>query len=256
MAKSKQRSLSVLQCEHPSPNVRRITLGGPELEGFPDHQESAYIKLILPDSHSKKGHIMRTYTIRKHRPEQQAFDIDFVQHGNNSPGFNWARQAKIGDTISISGPGATKLVDFNADWFLLVGDMTALPAISVNIEQLPHNAKGYAVIEVMDSSDIQPLKTPEQFEIHWLINPQPGSENTLTLNKVKELDWLGGRPYIWAACEFNDMRALRHYFKKERGVDKNDLYISSYWKKGISEEKHKVVKQFDALLPNKPRILT
>lgn len=252
MATSKHRHLSVLHCENPSPNIRRITLGGPELEGFPDDQESAYIKLILPDSTSRKGFIMRTYTIRKHRSGQKEFDIDFVQHGNDSPGSTWAKQAQVGDSIKISGPGAKKLIDFSADWFLLVGDMTALPAISVNIEQLPHDAKGYAVIEVMEASDIQAIPTPDNFDIHWLINPQPGSDNSLLLNKVKALDWPDGRPSIWAACEFNDMRALRHHFKKEKNVDKNDLYISSYWKKGVSEEKHKVVKQLDALLPKKP----
>ena len=37
----------------------------------------------------------------------------------------------------VSGPGPKKLVDMNADWFLIAGDMSALPAISVNLEKLP-----------------------------------------------------------------------------------------------------------------------
>jgi len=42
------------------------------------------------------------------------------------------------------------------------------------------------------------------------------------------------------------MRALRQYFKQERGVAKTHLYISSYWKLDNSEDEHKVIKRQDA----------
>ena len=51
-------------------------------------------------------------------------------------------RAQPGDSITLAGPGGKKLLDFSADWLVLVGDMTALPAISVNLEQLPANATG------------------------------------------------------------------------------------------------------------------
>ena len=42
------------------------------------------------------------------------------------------------------------------------------------------------------------------------------------------------------------MRALRLYFKQEKAVEKNAVYVSSYWKRGLSEEQHKKVKRTDA----------
>jgi NADPH-dependent ferric siderophore reductase len=42
------------------------------------------------------------------------------------------------------------------------------------------------------------------------------------------------------------MRALRQYFRNEKEVERGNIYISSYWKKGVSEEGHKVIKQQDA----------
>ena len=90
------------------------------------------------------------------------------------------------------------------------------------------------------------MQTPDAFEIHWVVNPRPEQENSLLLDKLMQLPWLEGRPSIWAACEFNNMRALRFYFKQEKAVEKNAVYVSSYWKRGLSEEQHKKVKRTDA----------
>ena len=39
--------------------------------------------------------------------------------------------------------------------------MAALPALSVNIERLPGNARGYVAIEALSEEDIQELPAPE-----------------------------------------------------------------------------------------------
>lgn len=223
--------------------MKRITLGGEALQGFPSDQESAYIKLQVPDNNNET--VTRTYTVRNFRQEINELDIDFVVHGLNGPASAWATEVKTGDEILLAGPGGKKLLDFSADWFLLAGDMTALPAISVNIEQLPVHAKGYAVIEVLCEDDAQSFDTPEDFEIFWVVNPDPDSENSCLLDKVRQLPWLEGRPSIWAACEFSNMKALRSYFKQEKKVGSKDMYVSSYWKSGLSEEQHKKVKRLD-----------
>lgn len=66
------------------------------------------------------------------------------------------------------------------------------------------------------------------------------------VDRVRQLEWLPGRPSIWVACEFSGMRELRRYFKEERRVARGDLYVSSYWKLGNSEDQHKVAKRVDS----------
>lgn len=252
MTKPLPRMLEVKNIVDITPNMRRITLGGTELEGFPADQESAYIKLMFPQQEGKKP-IMRTYTIIKQRDNE--IDVDFVLHGRNhcgtdfgtdGPASYWAKTTTIGDTILIGGPGAKKLINNQADWFLLVGDMTALPAITVNLTQLPDDAVGYVVIEVISKNDIQPIKAPQNIEIHWVVNPLASASCYPLLEQITALTWLEGAPAVWAACEFNSMRALRQYFKQEKKVAKTDLYISSYWKLDSSEDEHKIVKREDA----------
>jgi NADPH-dependent ferric siderophore reductase len=243
MSKSTPRTLEVIRTISITPNMQRITLGGSELADFPTNQESAYIKLIFPQTKEARP-LIRTYTISGQRSDE--IDVDFVLHAANGPASNWARSTQPGDEILVGGPGPKKLINNNADWFLLVGDMTALPAITVNIAQLPDNARGYVVLEVTTESDIQPLKSPKNIEIHWIVNMTTSADTSPLLERIQQLPWLSGQPAVWAACEFHSMRALRQYFKIERQLPKTHLYISSYWKIDNTEDQHKIEKRNDA----------
>jgi len=73
----------------------------------------------------------------------------------------------------LGDPSPKKLIHHDADWFLLVGDKAALPAMSVNLEQLPEDASGQAVTEIPSETDIQTLKVPRNLKVHWEVNPHP-----------------------------------------------------------------------------------
>ena len=243
MARPDPRTLEVIRVKQITPHMRRVTLGGEGLASFPADQESAYLKMMFRQDGSDRP-MLRTYTVRYQRDDE--IDVDFVLHHDGGPAANWAATVKPGETIEVRGPGPKKLVDTTADWFLIVGDMTALPAISVNIESLPANAKGHAVIEITDEGDIQELSTPKSFDIHWLVNPQPGEDSQMLIGKIRSLPWQKGKPSVWAACEFSSMRELKEYFCNDQQLDKTELYISSYWKHGNDEEAHRIAKRTDA----------
>ena len=243
MNRPNPRELEVIRSTYISPHMLRVTLGGDAMDDFPADQESAYIKLLFPQPGQSRP-LMRTYTVRHQR--NQEIDVDFALHETCGPASNWAASARPGDRILVGGPGPKKLLNSDADWFLLVGDMTALPAISVNLALLPADARGYAVLEVTDNADIQTLEHPGNLALHWVINPTPNPDTTPLLDRIRQLPWLEGQPAVWAACEFNGMRALRRYFRQEQPIAKSHLYISSYWKIGSTEDQHKVAKQEDA----------
>ncbi|TBW51280.1 siderophore-interacting protein [Marinobacter halodurans] len=243
MPRPAPRELEVIGSRYVTPHMLRVTLGGDNLADFPEDQDSAYIKLVFPQADGERP-LMRTYTIRHQRPRQ--LDVDFMIHDTEGPASTWAQKAQPGDRILVGGPGARKLINPDADWFLLAGDMTALPAISVNLETMPADARGYAVLEVLDEADIQPLEHPENIELHWVINPEPDPQGAVIVDRIQQLEWLDGEPSVWAACEFSGMRNLRRYFKQEKEVGRRNLYVSSYWKIGVSEDQHKLAKRQDA----------
>ncbi|MCC4800362.1 NADPH-dependent ferric siderophore reductase [Enterovibrio norvegicus] len=254
MKKPSPTSLVVQSSTQITPNMQRIELHGEGLARFPADCEGGYIKLMFTKEGSAdlsnladgERPVMRTYTIRTLDFMTQTMTVDFVRHQVDDCGCGhaarWALNAKPGDTINIAGPGTIQNINSAADWFFMVADMTSLPALSAKLKTLPNNAKGYAVVEVLSKEDIQVLEAPERIEFDWVVADK--SESLAV--RAKQKAWLDGDVFVWSASEFDTMRELRQYFRNEKDVDRDNIYISSYWKNGVTEEGHKVIKQKDA----------
>ncbi len=253
MAKLPIRDLNVVRSEQITPNMQRVTLGGAELHNFPKNHEGAWIALLFPQAGETTVHKPRLlqakskqprrryYTVRDFDISTKELTIDMVLHGSllhSGVASNWAKKCKKGDNIAIAGPHLRKankpsqMINKDAAWFFLIGDMTALPAVICNIEHLPQDAKGYVVIEIYNKSDKQELECPKGIEVHWLINPNPTQRTSSLAKKVKSLPWLNGTPSIWSACEQSTMYQLRYYFDEDRSINLKDNYIVSYWRIG------------------------
>lgn len=244
------RKLTVKSSTNLTPNMRRVTLQGDDLGNFPADSEGAYIKLMFEQGGNEKP-AMRTYTVSEQRSAQNEIDVDFMLHGEHGAADGiaapWSRNAKPGETISLFGPGPAKFINTDAECFLLAADMTALPALTANLKLLPDNARGKAFIEILSDADKQDLPRPEGVELVWVINDAPGSDASPLFHAIEQAEWPQGKLAVWVACEFKTMKKIRQYLKDDKGVEKSHLYISSYWKKGNTEEEHKVAKQADAV---------
>lgn len=234
-------SLRVLKIEDLSLNIRRFVFLD-ETHSLLKKDESGYLKLMFQNVHGE--YKLRSYTIRAVVEESHHIMVDFVLHGTEGPASAWALNAQVDDVISAYGPGPAKLVNNAMDWFFVIGDMTALPAIAVNLRQLPASATGYALIHITDESDIQMLDAPEGIDIEWVLASDRNKVTDVMLEKVKNKGWLQGTPYVWIATEFTSAVALRGYFRSEKSIGKN-AYVSSYWKLGESDEGNKKAKRTD-----------
>lgn len=242
------RDLIVLANRQVTRHMQRLTLGGPGLADFPPGREGGYVKLMLPPAAGTERPLVRTYTIRDQRPGE--IDVDFALHGAGDgslgPATRWATAAQPGATILVGGPGPAKPLPPGFERYLIAGDMTALPAISVNLERLDRGARGLAVITILDETDRQEIDHPSGVELVWLVNPEPGTHSGQLADHLRAAGWPDERVYAWAASEFSAMRALRAYLHEERGLGREQLYISSYWKHGDTEDLHKQAKRADA----------
>ena len=249
-AKRSPKKLTVSASRLLTQNMLRLTLQGEDLNNFPDNADGAYFKLAFESTDANRP-IMRTYTVANFRRDQHEIDVDFMLHGGangivDGVAAPWAIQAKVGDPISIFGPGPATFINLQADWFILTADMTALPALTTNLALLPENATGYLVLEILSEEDWQELSVPENMKVLWVINPHAGSDASPLFDTIKKIEWLDGQVAIWTACEFKTMKKIRQYYREDRAVEKSHLYISSYWKQGLKEEEHKVAKKEDA----------
>ena len=256
MAKPSPYVVKVVEVSTLSPHLRRVVFSGDSLARFPEGFLGGYMKFLFDKSppHAPPRSIpnaglnlaallKRSYTIRAFDPATRHLTLDFVCSGEKGPATNWANHVEVGEELVVAGPGPVRSPDPSSDWVLLCGDMTALPGIAVQLEALPESMRGYAVIHVLSDADKLDLRLPKGVEVQWVVDEAPSSPQLV--DAVRNKAWLPGRVGVWSASEFSIMRSLREYFRGERLVPSSDIYISSYWKQGDTDEEHKLAKRRD-----------
>ena len=110
----------------------------------------------------------RNYTVRRHDPEAGEVDVDVVLHEPRGPACTGAAEAPLGAPVGYAGPRVDYAAHDEAEWLLLCGDETALPAIAAILESAPPVAQTLAVVEVPDPSEEQQLALPDGAELRWV----------------------------------------------------------------------------------------
>lgn len=176
----------------------------------------------------------RTYTIRAIDHERGELDIDVVLH-DDSPGSVWAREAKAGDRVGLLGPGGGDVIP--ADWYLLLGDETALPAIARIAENLPSSARASIVIEVADASEQQEIASEAAIDVTWLHrNGCPAGSTDLLPKAVRAIALPAhGTHFVFAGCEQAAARAIRKHLRAEKQLPKDRHLVAAYWRRGHAD---------------------
>lgn len=248
------RILTVKSAKYLTPNMIRVTFSGPELAGFPEGREGGNCKLLLPEVDETRESFeqrfsfgpppaRRTYTVRHYRKDTQELDIDFVAHGDNGPASRWATHAKPGDFLGFMGPSPAKVTQFNADWYLVAADPSAVPVAAVTLEAMPRDAKGIAIFEMTSAEDAQDIDAPDGIDVHWLVNPTPTTPSTQQMDFIRAMDWPSGRVQTCIAGESSVIKEMRAFLAHEKHVPREDTYISGYWKIGLVEDEHQKAKR-------------
>ncbi|SDV46458.1 siderophore-interacting protein [Chitinasiproducens palmae] len=245
----KFRRIEVQTVRHVSPHLLSVTFTGDDLKDFVSSSFDDHIKLFLPPpgeplvlpSMGERGPVFpdgaprpvaRDYTPRRYDNAAGTLDIEFVLHGDG-PASTWAAQAAPGQTLGIGGPRGSFVVSDELNWYLLIGDATALPAIGRRIESLPASARAFVVAAVADVADRLDFRSAADVQTTWVTTEADGSAPAL-VDAVAALDLPDGIGHAWAGGESTTMRAVRQHLLEVRRMDKRLVRASSYWKRGAS----------------------
>ncbi|MFJ6611208.1 siderophore-interacting protein [Streptomyces sp. NPDC091289] len=243
----------VLRVAWVTPNMARVVLGGEGLREFTAGQYTDhYIKLIFPlegvrypepfdisairrDFPRDQWPKTRTYTVRGWDPDAVELSVDFVCHGESGLAGPWAASVKPGEEIYFIGPGGGYSPGAEADWHLLIGDESALPAIGASLEAMPAGAVAKAFIEVSGPEEEQEIRTPADAEIIWLHRGE--RQIGVALHEaVAAWEFPAGTVHAFVHGEAHFVKALRHHLRTERGLARDQLSISGYWRRGADED--------------------
>ena len=205
----------VLRREQLSPHLVRLALGGPGLAGFtstgiPDE----WVGLIVPGQFQS-----RYYTVRSWDGAELVLDVVVHDVGLVT---EWASGDCVGDQVTLTEPKGSFAMPEGAGWLLLVGDLTALPAMARIAETHADAVPTRIWAEVPDLEELAGY-LPHGPETSWL-------SGSRLAEVVEEIDWPEGDGYFWMAGESAQMRAIRKFLMRERRLSSSAYDVMGYWR--------------------------
>ena len=232
----------MLAAEDRSPRLRRVTLGGPELDGFALELPAASARLLLPDPGA--GLVVPEWTGNEFlRPDGSRpvirtltpwdlgdgrLAVDVVLHGSGRAS-TWARAAAPGDEAAVSGPGRGYAVDRDAPEYVVAGDETAIPAMAQVLAALPVGTPVQVHVEVAAAA--ARLALPGAADADWHVLPDGAEAGDAMVAAVRSATF-GPDARVWAAGEAAAVQRVRKHLFGERGLTRAQCTVRGYWKRG------------------------
>jgi NADPH-dependent ferric siderophore reductase len=231
---TKHRNLTVARLEHLTPRMLRIHFAGTDLADFVSAAPDDHVKLFFPSPTGDKP-LMRDFTPRAFDRAAGILTIDFALH-DAGPATEWAANAKIGDRLEIGGPRGSRVTPDDFDWYLLIGDESALPAIGRYVEELRPGVPVTTLVAVVHPYEEQRFKTQAALTPIWLARGEPSEDDAdLLRQRLAGFTLPPGDGYVWIAGEAAIVRTLRDHMIEDRGHPKAWLKAAGYWQRGQSD---------------------
>lgn len=225
----------LVDSERLTPHLRRVVLAGDELAGWtssgvPDEA----LLLVVPDAtgavdapgrHNDYDYDnCRWYTVRHFDAERSELIIDVVGH-DIGLATRWARRARPGAPVAVSSVRHWYARPADARWQLLLGDITAVPAIGRMLDERP-GVPTVVRIEIADPRDEVPLAVGDDVSVEWVHNDGPSRLDEL----ARTAEPPGGPGYTFVAGEAAATRAVRRYLRHELGLPAARYSVVGYWR--------------------------
>jgi NADPH-dependent ferric siderophore reductase len=215
--RASQHAARVERRDELSPHLLRLTLSCAEFvsTGVPDE----WVGLVVPGQFQS-----RYYTVRSCADGRLAVDVVLHESGLVT---EWVvRDDCVGSTVTLTEPKGSFAPPAEAAWLLLVGDLTALPAMARIAESSGTPTRVWAEVP-----DALPGYLPEGrggVDVTWLDTPTDGSSRLAEV--VEGIDWPAGEGYFWMAGESAQMRAIRKHLMRDRGLPAAAYDVMGYWR--------------------------
>jgi NADPH-dependent ferric siderophore reductase len=237
--------LTVAAKQELSPRLMRLTVEGDVLRELVVDQAAASVRFVVPwpgtdlELPEWNGNeflladgsrpALRTFTPL--RPDRRAgtIDLEVVRHPHGAVS-QWAESAAVGDVAAISGPGVGYEFPDGADRLLVLGDETAIPAITQLIEMAPPSLALDIHVEVVADDAVLDLATRPGDSAEWYTTAEGQNPGGRIAAVIEAMDALPHGAHVWAAGEASAVQRIRNHLFKTLGVDRSRATVRGYWK--------------------------
>ena len=238
----KFRLLRVVRTAPITPHLLSVVFTGDDMDDFLSASFDDHVKLFFPlpgqtvpvlpagdpKAEGAPPTIARDFTPHRYDAAKRELEIQFALHGTG-PASTWAEQAKPGDMLGLGGPRGSFVIPTGYDWFLMLGDPTAIPAITRRLREVAAGTRVTVLLLADGPGEQFALDTAADVDVRWLdrlANPQALEQAAAAFVPPP------GEGYIWAAGEGGAMRAVHAHFVGQLGFPKGRIRAASYWKPG------------------------
>jgi NADPH-dependent ferric siderophore reductase len=213
--RAQQFDAVVRRREQLSPHLVRLTL---ELDGFVSTGVAdEWVGLVVPGQFQ-----VRYYTVRSFSEAELVLDVVVHEVGLVT---EWASGDVVGDTVVVTEPKGSFALPADAQWLMLVGDLTAMPAMARIAETVGLPVRIWAQVP-----DDLPDYLPSSAQVTWL------DESATLADVVGGLDWPDTPGYFWMAGESADMRAIRKHLMRDRRLASSAYDVMGYWRRAAQRQ--------------------
>jgi len=237
----RRRKLTVASIELLTPRMRRFGFTSPDLHDFVSASHDDHVKLFFPgDGEDPSGGKtdMRDFTPRRFDRDRGTVFIDFALH-ETGPAMRWAWSAQVGDRLEIGGPRGSVVVPDDFDWYLLIGDETALPAIGRRVEELRQGVP-VASFVITEPGETQHFETMAAWTPRWIARAPSSDDSALLRAALGDYALPKGDGFVWIAAEASVARSMRNHLVSDLGHPRQWIKAAGYWKRGHADTHEKI----------------
>ena len=230
---ARRRTLTVKEKRQLAPHYLSIVFSCDDFGEFMSAAPDDHIKLFLPGDGPDAA--KRDYTPRSFDPEKNEFVIEFALHDNPGPATSWAVKSMPGDSLEIGGPRGSAILPADFDWYWLIGDETAIPAIARRLGEQP-SSNVMAMIAVARREEQVELPVKASQSVIWVHRPvRDAASAEPLLAAVARQEFPSGDGFVWIAAEAGVARALREALLA-RNLPLSRLKARGYWTSGAADK--------------------
>lgn len=170
----------------------------------------------------------RPYTIRRWDRANGEMVVDLVAH-EGGVGASWALSAKPGDVVGLCNPEGRYRLPSDAQWIVLLSDITGLPAAGRILEELPDGIAAKVHLELPDMADRQELTSKADISVSWYDSFGKHGRASGLEQIARSIPLPDGPGYIWIAGEATSVSESRKHFRDALGFDKQRITAVGYW---------------------------
>lgn len=234
------RPVSVISRTELSPRLLRLTLQGDGLRDLTVTEPAASIRLLVPTPGTDELVLptwngnefllpdgsrpaLRTFTPLRLDQSAGRVEVEIVRHPGGAVS-GWAEAVGPGAPAAISGPGSGYAVPGDADHLIVLGDETALPAITQLLDATAGGLPVEAHVEIAVAT--AKLDLP----VTWHVAAPGAPPGAALVGVITARTELADGTHVWAAGEAAAMQAIRTHLFQTLGVPRTRAVVRGYWK--------------------------